>query len=132
MIGGEVGVLEHRRDLVLAGRHLVVARFHEHAELVELAATSSVMNATLNGDCAEADPRAPGPWVVSRQTACGGVDESDATDKWLSMRSSCSGPLVGDAFRPGAEQLQHTNRPLLMASMGCGRAFAYRAFHRSS
>ena len=36
MIGGEVGVLEDRRDLVLAGRDLVVARLHRHADLVEL------------------------------------------------------------------------------------------------
>ena len=36
MIGGEVGVLEHRRDLVLARRHFVVARLHRHADLVEL------------------------------------------------------------------------------------------------
>ena len=37
MIGGEVRVLEHRRDLVLARRDLVVARLHRHADLVELA-----------------------------------------------------------------------------------------------
>ena len=36
MIGGEVGVLEHRRDLVLARRHFVVPRLHRHADLVEL------------------------------------------------------------------------------------------------
>ncbi len=36
MIGGDVGVLEHRRDLVLARRHFVVARLHRHADLVEL------------------------------------------------------------------------------------------------
>ena len=37
MIGGDVGVLEDRRDFVLARRHLVVARLHRHADLVELA-----------------------------------------------------------------------------------------------
>jgi hypothetical protein len=36
MIGGDVRVLEHRRDLVLAGRHLVMARLHRHADLVQL------------------------------------------------------------------------------------------------
>ena len=36
MIGGEVGVLEHRRDLVLARRHLVVPRLHRHAHLEQL------------------------------------------------------------------------------------------------
>ena len=36
MIGGEVGVLEDRRDLVLARRHFVVPRLHRHADLVQL------------------------------------------------------------------------------------------------
>ena len=36
MIGGEVGVLEHRRDLVLARRDFVVAGLDRHADLVEL------------------------------------------------------------------------------------------------
>ena len=36
VIGGEIGVLEYRRDLVLAGRDLVVARLHRHADLIEL------------------------------------------------------------------------------------------------
>ena len=36
MIGGDVGVLEDRRDLVLARRHFVVPRLHRHADLVEL------------------------------------------------------------------------------------------------
>ena len=37
MVGGDVGVLEDRRDLVLARRHLVVAGLERHADLVELA-----------------------------------------------------------------------------------------------
>ena len=37
VIGGDVGVLEHRRDLVLARRHFVVPRLHRHADLVQLA-----------------------------------------------------------------------------------------------
>ena len=36
MIGGEVRVLEHRRDFILARRHLVVPRLDRHADLVEL------------------------------------------------------------------------------------------------
>ena len=36
VIGGDVGVLEDRRDLVLARRDLVVARLHRHADLVQL------------------------------------------------------------------------------------------------
>ncbi len=36
VIGRDVRVLEHRRDLVLARRHLVVARLHRHADLIEL------------------------------------------------------------------------------------------------
>ena len=36
MIGGDVGVLEDRRDLVLARRHFVVPRLHRHADLVQL------------------------------------------------------------------------------------------------
>ena len=36
MIGGDVGALEDRRDLVLARRDLVVARLDRHADLVEL------------------------------------------------------------------------------------------------
>ena len=36
VIGGDVGVLEDRRDLVLARRHLVVPRLHRDAALVEL------------------------------------------------------------------------------------------------
>ena len=37
MVGGDVGVLEDRRDLVLAGRHFVVAGLDRDADLVELA-----------------------------------------------------------------------------------------------
>ncbi len=37
VVAAEVGVLEDRRDLVLVGRDLVVARLHRHAELRELA-----------------------------------------------------------------------------------------------
>ena len=37
VIGGDVRVLEHRRDLVLARRHFVVARLDRHADLVQLA-----------------------------------------------------------------------------------------------
>ena len=36
MVGGDVGVLEDRREFVLARRDLVVARLHRHADLVEL------------------------------------------------------------------------------------------------
>ena len=36
VIGGDVRVLEHRRNLVLARRDLVVARLHRHAALVQL------------------------------------------------------------------------------------------------
>jgi hypothetical protein len=36
MVGGDVGVFEHRRDFVLARRDLVVARLHRHADFVEL------------------------------------------------------------------------------------------------
>ena len=37
VIGGDVGVLEDRRDFVLARRDLVVARLDRHADLVQLA-----------------------------------------------------------------------------------------------
>ena len=37
VIGGDVGVLEDRRDFVLARRHLVVPRLDRHADLVQLA-----------------------------------------------------------------------------------------------
>ena len=37
MIGGDVGVLEDRRDFVLARRDFVVPRLDRHADLVELA-----------------------------------------------------------------------------------------------
>ena len=37
MVGGDVGVLEDRRDLVLARRDFVVPRLDRHAELVQLA-----------------------------------------------------------------------------------------------
>src|SRR6187549_1165661 len=37
VIGGDVGVLEDRRDFVLARRDLVVPRLDRHADLVELA-----------------------------------------------------------------------------------------------
>jgi hypothetical protein len=36
VIGRDVRVLEHRRDLMLARRHLVVARLHRHADFIEL------------------------------------------------------------------------------------------------
>ena len=36
MVDGDVGLLEHRRHLELAGRDFVVARDDRHAELVEL------------------------------------------------------------------------------------------------
>ena len=36
MVGGDVGVLEDRREFVLARRDLVVTRLHRHADLVEL------------------------------------------------------------------------------------------------
>ena len=36
VIDGEVGVLEHRRDFVLARRHFVVPRLHRHAHLEQL------------------------------------------------------------------------------------------------
>ena len=36
MVDGDVGVLEHRRDLVLARRHLVVPRLHRHTDLEQL------------------------------------------------------------------------------------------------
>jgi hypothetical protein len=35
MIGGQVGVLEYRSDLVLARRHFVVAGFHRHPDPIE-------------------------------------------------------------------------------------------------
>jgi hypothetical protein len=35
MIGGQVGVLEYRRDLVLARRHFIVAGFHWHPDPIE-------------------------------------------------------------------------------------------------
>ena len=37
MVGGDVGVLEDRRDLVLARRHFVVPRLERNADFVELA-----------------------------------------------------------------------------------------------
>ena len=36
VVGGDVGVLEHRRNLILARRDFVVARLHRHAHAVEL------------------------------------------------------------------------------------------------
>jgi hypothetical protein len=36
VVRADVRVLEHRRDLVLAGGHLVVARLHRHAEACQL------------------------------------------------------------------------------------------------
>ena len=70
MVGGEVGVLEHRRDLELARRHLVVPRLGRDAELEQFALGFEHEGQHPLGDRAEVMIlELLALWVAARRTA---------------------------------------------------------------
>ena len=72
VVGADVGVLEDRRQLVLVGRDLVVARLGRHAELAPARARSrACRRGCARGSSRSSGRRARGPWAAWRRTACG-------------------------------------------------------------
>ncbi len=72
VVGGDVGPLEHRGDLELAGGDLVVAGLGRDAELEQLAlGVHHERRAPVRGWRRSSGRRTPDPWAASRRTGCG-------------------------------------------------------------
>ena len=72
VVGGDVGALEHRGDLELPGRDLVVAGLGRDAELEQLAlGVDHERRARARGWRRSSGRRTPGPSAAWRRTACG-------------------------------------------------------------
>ena len=114
MVGGDVGALEDRRDFVLTGRDLVVARLDRHADLVELgfgfghAREHALRNRAevlilelLTLGRARAEQRAAGVDQVRAR------EIEVAVDQEVLLLGPAGG---GHARRPRPEQLERTGR----------------------
>ena len=116
MIGGEVGVLEHRGDFVLARRHFVVPGLHRHADFVELGLDVRHERHRPVGDRAEVliFQLLPLRRLGAEQRAAG-VDEigTRQVEVLIDQEIFLLGPARRDDARRGrAEQLQHADRLL--------------------
>ena len=110
MVGGDVGVLEDRRDFVLARRDLVVPGLDRHADLVQLALDVHHERQDAVGDGPEVlilELLALGGLGAEERPA--GVDEVRPVEVELPVDQEVLllGPqVVNDALRLRAEQLQ--------------------------
>ncbi len=116
VIDGDVGVLEDRRDLVLARRDLVVTRLHRHADLEQLRLGFRHEGEHALGDGAEVlILQLLALRRLGAEERAAGVDQIGAREIEVAIDQEVL--LLGTAGREhalggGAEQLQHADRLL--------------------